>query len=329
MAKCLNNLNFSFFFPGQGSQGVGMGLDFYHCFQFVRTLYAQANDVLGFDIRDHMFHGKEHELQDTCIAQPALFISSVVAYEVFKLFCKIAFSRDNKISYYFGHSIGEYVALYSSGAVDFVTGLKLVKRRSECMSECAENVGGGMLAVIGCIPINVIQSYCDDVVLETGQPCEIANINSDSQIIVSGVLSGLRILKDKLKGYVPKLRLIPLNVAGAFHSSLMKHAALSFKDTCSKFDISSPKVPIIFNYNASTEDRVERIIDNLYLQIDHRVLWHQSMLKAMETGTSVFVEFGHGKVLTRLCKSSFPSVSTYNITGMQDVYSFLDSVVVD
>ena len=328
MMECLDDLNFAFLFPGQGSQGKGMGLDFYKCFSFVRVFYEQANDILGFNIRDCMFYGTSEQLSDTRITQPALFISSVIAYDVFKLFCKAVFNR-RPISYCFGHSVGEYVALYASGVMDFSTGLRMVKRRSECMSECTVGVDGGMLALIGNITIDALQTHCEKISSQTHQACEIANINSDTQVIVSGVKSNLDILRRTIKECMPSIKAIPLNVSGAFHSSLMKDAMLSFKDSVSEFNFSVPKIPVIFNVNADVESRTEHIQDRLSSQINHRVLWHQSMLKAIENGVSVFVEFGHGRVLTKLCKSAFPSVASYHISDMASVDSFLNVLVKD
>jgi [acyl-carrier-protein] S-malonyltransferase len=290
-------------FPGQGSQYVGMGKDFYDNYSVVREMFHTAGDIVGYDVKSLIFEGPKEKLKETLFTQVCVYLVSVAMFEVFKQSNKC----DVKKCIFAGHSLGEYSALYASGAVDFATGMRLVKRRAELISECAQRTKSGMVAAIG-LDKSIVVEICENV-KSKGLVVEPANFNSPKQIVISGEEEGLReaslIIKEK--GGKP----IPLEVSGGFHSSLMDGAAETFAKEIGKYDIRDPLTAIVSNYDAKISTDKETIKYKLVKQINHPVYWQDCVYTMINAGVRKFIEIGPKAVLTGLMKHIFPESPYY------------------
>jgi len=271
----------TFVFPGQGSQKAGMGEGLFSAYS---NLTAAADEILGYSIEDICMNNPEGKLSQTQYTQPALYTVDVLSYMK-----KIEESPEP--NYVMGHSLGEYAALCAAGVFDFETGLKLVKKRGELMSQAK---GGGMLAVIG-LSAEQVKSTLESNNLTT---IDVANFNSYTQTIVSG-------LKDDVLAAAPHfeaagaMMCMPLPVSGAFHSRYMKPSSEEFANFLDAFEFNAPKMPVIANVNAQAYS-AETIKSNLISQIDHSVQWVQSVKSLIDQGETQFIEVGPGAVLTGL-----------------------------
>lgn len=273
----------TFVFPGQGSQIKGMGKELFAEFpEFVQ----KADQILGYSIADMCINNPDNLLNDTRYTQPAIFVVSVLSY-----LNKIKQTSD-KPSYLVGHSLGEYTALFAANVFDFESGLKLIQKRGELMSQAK---GGGMAALIG-----LQQQQVEQVLAaENMSAVNIANYNSYTQIVISGA-------KEKIEqsiGLFEKAgaKVFPLNVSGAFHSPLMLPAQNEFANFIKNFTFSTPTIPVIANITAApyTADNIQ---DNLIKQISQSVRFTQSIAYLLQQGEKVFEELGPGKVLTGLIR---------------------------
>jgi trans-AT polyketide synthase, acyltransferase and oxidoreductase domains len=270
----------AYVFPGQGSQKKGMGENL---FDEYKELTRKADKVLGYSIKELCLNDPENQLGLTQFTQPALYVVNALYYLK-------KTDTDKKIpDYVAGHSLGEYNALFASGAFDFETGLKLVKKRGELMSK-AQN--GGMAAVIG-MDEETIRAVLKKEELNN---IDIANLNSPSQIVISGrkneIIEGQSIFEVAgCKMY------IPLNVSGAFHSRLMEDARQEFEDFINQFTFSPLKVPVISNVLARpySNDNIRKLLVD---QITNSVKWTESMCYLMGKGVQEFIEVGPGNTLT-------------------------------
>ena len=222
-----------FIFSGQGSHRPGMSLNLYNTFQIAKDRIELSNKILGYDISEIMFSAEENVLRQTQYAQPAIFIHSTILFDLIK--------EQKECVAVAGHSLGEFSALYANNFFDFETGLKIVDVRARAMHECELNYPGKMSAVIG-TSIDKIQSICDSV------DCQIANINSDSQIVISGSEESIDLASKSLKNIGSKV--IPLSVSGAFHSKLMSDAKNQLIDIINTSSFNEVCYPIVSNFNA-------------------------------------------------------------------------------
>ena len=268
-------------FPGQGSQHTGMGTELFHLFpQYVEC----ANDILGYDIVDLCLHNNINLLQQTNYTQPALFVVNALSY--------LKHIQEKSIpDIVLGHSLGEFNALFAAGVFDFEAGLQLVQKRGQLMSNC---VGGGMAAVIG-----LFYEEVEKILLNNSLDLDIANINSASQIVISGQASTIEqaavLFEDEFATY------ITLKVSGAFHSRYMKSTQQAFLTFAEKFKFNSPEKVVISNVTALPHIEGS-ILDLLVEQITKPVKWYESISYLLERGECSFVELGPGKVLTNLLK---------------------------
>ena len=285
-----------FIFSGQGSHRPGMSLNLYNTFQIAKDRIELSNKILGYDISEIMFSAEENVLRQTQYAQPAIFIHSTILFDLIK--------DQKECVAVAGHSLGELSALYANNFFDFETGLKIVDVRARAMHECELNYPGKMSAVIG-TSIDKIQSICDSV------DCQIANINSDSQIVISGSEESIDLASKNLKNIGSKV--IPLSVSGAFHSKLMSDAKNKLIDIINTSSFNEVCYPIVSNFNAKPNISIESIKDALIEQIDNPVQWSKS-IKSLSKLSSEFLEIGPKKVLSNIIKKIDDSltITTYN-----------------
>jgi len=276
-----------FIFSGQGSHRPGMSLNLYNTFQIAKDRIELSNKILGYDISEIMFSAEENVLRQTQYAQLAIFIHSTIIFDLIK-------DKKECIAVA-GHSLGEFSALYANNFFDFETGLQIVDVRAKAMHECELNNPGKMSAVIGA-SIDKIQTICDSV------DCQIANINSDSQIVISGNEKSIDLASESLKKIGAKV--IPLSVSGAFHSKLMSDAKNKLSDIINTSRFNKVSSPIVSNFNAKPNRSIEEIKHALIEQIDNPVQWSKS-IKSLSELSNKFVEIGPKKVLSNIIKKIY------------------------
>ena len=303
-------------FPGQGSQVVGMGLEFYKNFKIVKQIFKQADDKLNYSISKLIIEGPEDKLQLTQNTQPAIL---TVSYSIFKVL-KDEFNFDLKLFKYFaGHSLGEYSALVCSDSLNFTDALYLLHERGKAMQEAVPVGKGTMIAVLGIKTSEIIDLLKKN---KNDGVCEIANDNADGQVIVSGnkesVLSFQVLLKEK------KIKTSPLKVSAPFHCSLMKPAATKMKDKINNIKFNNPSLEIVNNVTASPELNIDNIKTLLVEQIFSTVKWRESIIKMRETGTKNFVEIGPGKALTGMVKRTIKDANCFSINSIADIKNLIN-----
>lgn len=288
--------NIGFLFPGQGSQNVGMGKDLYENFACAKKIFDQASQLLGYSITDLCFNGPEDRLTRTCFAQPAIYTVSMAALAVLK-----EKFPDLQSSFFAGLSLGEFSALTASGAIRFEDGLLLVKKRAEAMERSAELHPGTMASVMG-LP----QADCEAVAKEAG--CEVANLNSPDQTVLSGSQATIEKACQLAEAKGAK-RAIVLKVGGAFHSTLMREAKEDLEKALASTEIRTPQGVFIPNATAEKTSDPEAIRGLLARQLMSPVRWVETMARAGESGASLFLEIGPGKVLKGLAKKCQPQLT--------------------
>ena len=287
-----------FIFSGQGSHRPGMSSNLYNTFQLAKDRIELSNNILGYDISEIMFSAEENVLRQTQYAQPAIFIHSTIIFDLIK--------DQKECVAVAGHSLGEFSALYANNFFDFETGLQIVDVRAKAMHECELNNPGKMSAVVGA-SIDKIQTVCDSV------DCQIANINSDSQIVISGNEKSIDLASESLKTIGAKV--IPLSVIGAFHSKLMSDAKNKLSDIINTSRFNEVSSPIVSNFNARPNRSTEEIKHALIEQIDNPVQWSKS-IKSLGELSNEFVEIGPKKVLSNIIKKIDDSltITAYNLS---------------
>tara|TARA_B100000575_G_C23050950_1_gene604979 strand:+ start:213 stop:1154 length:942 start_codon:yes stop_codon:yes gene_type:complete len=306
-------------FPGQGSQTVGMGLEFYSSFELVKKIFKEADEKLNYPISKLILDGPENELQLTKNTQPAIL---TVSYSIFKVL-KDEFNFDfSSFKYFAGHSLGEYSALVCSGSLNFNDALYLLHERGKSMQEAVPVGRGMMIAILG-IKTDEVKNILKITEKKEGV-CEIANDNAEGQVIVSGnkerVESLQKILKEK------NIKSIPLKVSAPFHCSLMKPAADIMKDKIKNTKFINPYFEIVNNVTAKPETQSENIKDLLVKQIYSTVKWRDSILNMSKLGVKNFVEIGPGKVLTGMVKRTLKQVNCFSINSISDIKNFINEL---
>lgn len=308
----------SLIFPGQGSQHPGMGKFLYNEFSEAKLVFEEASDAINFDLKKLCFDGDEATLALTENTQPALLTVSVATYNVLS---KI---RDMKTMASAGHSVGEYAALVTSGVISLKDGVQLVRKRGKYMQDSVPVGAGGMVAVIGLTPDEVMK-LCKWAEEQTElSPLEPANYNSPDQIVISGDARIIEWLKtnftaEKL-GWNKKVRLIPLKVSAPFHCSMMKVAEEKMGDELRLVKFSHSSRPIIQNFTSAAHSSAEELRSNITLQISGAVRWLQSVELLLQMGTNNFIECGCGKVLTGLLKKiDTNGTPAFNINSLEEL----------
>ena len=299
-------------FPGQGSQIVGMGKEFYNNFDKVKEIFKQADDKLNFSISNMILEGPENDLQLTKNTQPAIL---TVSYSIFRTF-KDEFNFDIKNCKFFaGHSLGEYSALVCSGSLNFEDALFLLHERGKAMQDAVPVGKGAMIAVLG-TSIDEIKKIIGPIKNENFI-CEIANDNADGQVILSGDQQGINLTKEILK--TKKIKSIPLKVSAPFHCSLMKSAAENMKPKIETTNFEKPSVDIVSNVTANVENDVSIIKKLLVDQIFSTVKWRESVINISNNGVKTFIEIGPGKVLSGMVKRTIKNVNCFSINSITDI----------
>ena len=299
-------------FPGQGSQVIGMGSEFYTNFDIVKKIFKQADEKLGYPISKIILEGPEKDLQLTKNTQPAIL---TVSYSIFKVLKNELGFDNNKFKYFAGHSLGEYSALVSSDSLNFNDALYLLHERGKAMQEAVPVGKGSMIAVLG-MKIDDIKNLLNLQKTENGV-CEIANDNAEGQIIISGnkekVDSFQLLLKDK------KIKTIPLKVSAPFHCSLMKPAAELMKGKINSIKFNKPSIQIVTNVTAEPEINSENIKSLLIEQISSTVKWRESIINMHKAGVKNFIEIGPGKALTGMVKRTVKNVNCFSVNSITDM----------
>lgn len=293
----------AFLFPGQGSQTVGMGQALAAKDQSVSETFKKADEVLGESLSSLIFEGPQEKLTLTTNAQPALLTTSIAVLNYFSQF-------GIKPDYTAGHSLGEYSALVASGALSFEDAVYAVRKRGEFMEEAVPNGEGTMAAVLG-MDREKLMDVTETVSAE-GYPVQLANLNCPGQIVISGSRKGVEEASAKAKEGGAK-RVIPLDVSGPFHSSLMKPAAERFEAVLDSISLNNANVPVIGNVTAEPMSDAAEIKKRLIEQLYSPVLWEDSVAKMLELGVDTFIEIGPGKVLSGLVKKVDRSARTFAI----------------
>lgn len=305
----------AFIFPGQGSQFVGMGKDFYEVFPESKAVFDTADKVLEFPLTRFCFEGPQEELTKTINCQPAILTASIAILEAFKSAIPRRWRGRryplSAIRYTAGLSLGEYSALVAAGVSGFEQVLRLVRKRAELMEAAAKKYPGKMAAILG-LDRRVIEEVCSAV------QAEIANVNCPGQIVITGRIEAVEKAKNMALERGAK-RVIDLEVSGAFHSSLMQGAAGEFRTFLEGFSLSAALIPVVSNVTSKAQCKASDIYENLVKQIFSPVLWEDSVRFIVSQGIKTFYEIGPGNVLRGLIRKIDPALEVKCIGSAKDL----------
>ena len=293
----------AFLFPGQGSQEVGMGRDLYDAYPAARDLYDRADATLGRGISKLCFEGPAADLNQTENSQPAIFLTSIACLTV-------ALDQgvvDPSPRFAAGHSLGEYTALAAAGSLSFEDGLRLVETRGRLTQAAADATPGSMAAILGLDEAATL-AVCN----EAG--AELCNINSPGQLVIGGLKDAVAKACELALAAGAK-RAIPLEVSGAFHTSLMQPAVAEFRAALDATPVTPPRIPVVANDSAQPMSEPDRIREELAFQLTHPVRWVQCVEYMSAQGVDTYIEFGSGKVLTGLIKRIASGATLKNVNG--------------
>ena len=302
---------FSVIFPGQGSQMVGMGKEFYDKFDLVKNLFKEADDTLNFSLSKLILEGPKEELDLTANTQPAIFLISYSIYNVIKKEFNIDLS---KAKYFAGHSLGEYSALSCAGYLNFSETIKILRIRGDAMQNSVPKGEGGMVAVLGS-KVEIIEKILKNN--EQNLSAQIANDNSEGQIVLSGKTDDL----DKLILILKEnsIKNIKLPVSAPFHCNLMNKATIIMNDELNKLNFNEGKNKLISNVTAKEISNITELKELLVKQIENRVRWRESVINMIDIGVNHFIEIGPGKVLSGLVKRISKEVIINTINNQEDI----------
>ena len=302
---------FSVIFPGQGSQMVGMGKEFYDKFDLVKNLFKEADDTLNFSISKLILEGPKEELDLTVNTQPAIFLVSYSIYNVIKKEFNIDLS---KAKYFAGHSLGEYSALSCAGYLNFSDTLKILRIRGDAMQNSVPKGEGGMVAVLGST-VDVIEKMLKDN--EQNLTVQIANDNSEGQIVLSGKIEDL----DKLILILKEnsIKNIKLPVSAPFHCRLMNKATDIMSDELNRLNFIEGEIRLISNVTAKEISNTNELKELLVKQIESRVRWRESVINMINSDINHFIEIGPGKILSGLIKRISKELKIDTINNLEDI----------
>ena len=298
-------------FPGQGSQYVGMGSDFYEKFDAVKKVFNTVDETLGFSLSNLILNGPEDQLKLTKNTQPAIMAVGVSIFNILNQEYNMGLK---KCLFFAGHSLGEYTALVCSGALTLRDATFLLHERGKSMQDAVPQGEGAMIAILG-MKIEEVEDLITNFSYEG--VCEIANDNSNAQVVVSGTKRAVLNLSEKLKEIKKKGIILP--VSAPFHCSLMKKAAEQMKNKIESINFIKPLPKIISNVTAKEEDDINKIKPLLIDQITSRVKWRDSINYMIDKGVDDFIEIGPGKVLSGLVKKISKDVNIKNINTIEDI----------
>ena len=283
--------NRAYVFPGQGSQSVGMGAELFESSRAARETFEEADDSLGFPLSRLIFEGPATELQNTANSQPAIMTVSVAAWRAWQEMIGPQAIEAKAVA---GHSLGEYTSLVAAEVMDFSGAVQLVRKRGQLMNQAAVNRPGAMAAILGLNEL-AFEQICN----ETG--VELANINTDDQIVISGDKIAVARAMDLASARGAR-KTIPLPVSGAFHSSLMIEAKAGLVEAVQALNFKEPKMPVVGNCDSRPLSTADEIRDELVNGLCQCVQWKDSIRHLVDSGVTQFVEFGSGGVLAGLIK---------------------------
>ena len=286
----------AFLFPGQGAQNVGMGAELAATLPAAKTLFDRSADILGYDLLQLCTEGPAEKLNSTVYSQPALFVCSLAALEQLRQDSPDVVESCDVTA---GLSLGEYTALVFAGAIDFDAGLKLVQARGQAMQDAADAVSSSMVSILG-MEREAIEALCDEA--RGDEVLQIANMLCPGNIVVSGSSAACERVAP-LAEAAGAMKVIPLAVAGAFHTSIMQPAVERLKTALAEVEIRSPRIPVVSNVDAQTHENPDEIRDLLVQQVVNPVLWEKSMRWLIDDfGVTQCYEIGPGRVLRGLLK---------------------------
>jgi len=306
----------AYVFPGQGSQQVGMGADLYHTSSSAREVFDETDAILGFPLSRLCFEGPEEELTKTHNVQPAVLATSIACLRTAQQTSNNDLPSPSLIA---GHSLGEYTALVAANVLSLGDAVSLVRERGRLMHEAGQKNPGGMLAIIG-LDLEAIEEIC------LRSKCDISNINCPTQTVISGAAESLAEARELARAR-GALRLIPLKVSGAFHSSLMEPVVDEFSEVISTFVLQPPTIPIIANVTTQILTDTDSIKEELLEQLRHCIQWQSSIEYMIHSGVTSFYEIGPGKVLCGLIKRTSAKTQTLNISGIKDIIHLKNSTI--
>jgi len=306
----------AFVFPGQGSQVVGMGQKLAEQYPEVKEYFTKADKTLQDNLSHLIFEGPQEELTKTVNAQPALLTTSIA---VLDFFLKSGVRAD----FVAGHSLGEYTALVAAGALTFEEGVYAVRKRGEYMEKAVPNGEGTMAAVLGLDRVKL--SEITKIIDESGFPVSLANLNCPGQIVISGSRTGVQLAGEKAKEAGAK-RVIPLEVSGPFHSSLMEPASTELRAVLDEIGMLDAKIPVVANVTAEPMTSASEIKEKLIEQLYSPVLWEDSVQKMIDLGVDIFIEIGPGKVLSGLIKKVNRTVKTYAVSDEESCMVVMEAL---
>jgi [acyl-carrier-protein] S-malonyltransferase len=298
----------AFLFPGQGSQYVGMGKEFYENFSIARQIFEEADDTLRLSISELCFKGSEEALKLTENTQPAVLTTSIAALKVLQT------EKGMTPQFTAGHSLGEYSALVASGAFTFSDAVKIVRLRGKFMQEAVPIGEGTMAAILG-MEQEQVEKICEEVSL--GEILTLANINCPGQIVIAGHSKAIERAIEKVKQEGKKAIILP--VSAPFHSPLMKPAGERLEKALDEVSISDLKIPVVTNVEAEVNHSKDRVRGLLVAQVSNPVRWEESMRKMIEKGIEQVLEIGPGKVLSGLMKRINNHIETKNLEDLQSL----------
>ncbi len=302
---------FSVIFPGQGSQLVGMGKEFYDKYDFVKKLFKEADEILQSPLSKLILEGPKEELDLTVNTQPAIFL---ISYSIFNI-VKNEFNIDlSKAKYFAGHSLGEYSALCSAGYLNFEDTIKILKIRGDAMQNAVPKGEGGMVAVLGST-VEVIEKIIKDN--EKEFHIQIANDNSEGQLVLSGKINDIEKLIEILKSN--SIKNIKLPVSAPFHCSLMNKATNVMNSEIMKLNFQQSSIKLISNVTAKEIVDINKLKELLIKQIENRVRWRESVINMINSQVNQFIEIGPGKVLSGLVKRINKEVKINAINNESDI----------
>ncbi len=304
---------FSVIFPGQGSQIVGMGKEFYDKFDLVKDLFKEADETLNFSLSKLILDGPKDELDLTANTQPAIFL---ISYTIFNIIKKEFNINLHKAKYFAGHSLGEYSALCCAGYLSFSDTLKILRIRGDAMQNSVPKGQGGMVAILGS-KVEIIEKILKEN--EKNFNAQIANDNSEGQIVLSGKIEDLDKLILILKENT--IKSIKLSVSAPFHCSLMSKATAIMREELNKLNFNQVDNKLISNVTAKEISNTNELKDLLIKQIENRVRWRESVINMIDNSVNHFIEIGPGKVLSGLVKRINREVKINTINKEKDIES--------
>ena len=304
---------FSVIFPGQGSQIVGMGKEFFEKHEIVKKLFKEADEILEFNLSKLILEGPKEELDLTANTQPAIFL---ISYSIFQVVKKDFNINLNNAKYFAGHSLGEYSALSCAGYLNFSETIKILRVRGHAMQNSMPKGEGSMLAILGSTIEEVEKILKDN---QNNFEAQVSNDNSVGQIVISGKTRDLQICSEFLKE--KKIKNIKLPVSAPFHCSLMNKATEVMSKELLKIDFKESKNILISNVTAEEISNINDLKSLLISQIEKRVRWRESILYMLNRGVNQFIEIGPGKVLSGLIKRINKDVKISSINNQSDIES--------